>query len=514
MIGRNFLFIALLLLTSLSLNAQSNYRSDELIIKFSDLSGLTQNVVFLNQIQASPTAALADGLTFKFQIGGGFPKTIYEAGTGTYHTFFNIIDILEHTLGKAKVDGGSLNYEIEIPPLNDGGLLPSSSGLLSLSNCSNYPGVFPANVGGTANIKVGIIDTGVDTPAINANFGNIVTQVIDLTDSDAGGADTDSHGTRVTSIVADVLTHMGATNASIIMIKAFRNGTGLLFNTLRGLEALKNENVKVINMSFGFTPDPADLHSEDLFADFLHLLQQNDILAVVSSGNEGLNLNNNDYFPSTIAGTNNLISVGSSDCSGDLSSFSNYGDNIVHLLAPGENITTVYPSGEWGHSTGTSFSTPLVSGLAAIYASQQTGSYSLDKVKCKVVSSAYTDERLVNNTSSGGILDYDNSVCPGYYLLSQPEIPVSTNTIQGIELMPNPFVDQLQLQINSSSTGRTTFELFNTTGQRLLSQTIEVQKGFNQINIKTSSQWPAGVYFAKIMVEGQSQIVTQQLIKR
>src|SRR5258706_8220727 len=55
-----------------------------------------------------------------------------------------------------------------------------------------------------------------------------------------------------------------------------------------------------------------------------------------------------------------------------LSSFSNYGEDLVWVAAPGEGIITTYPFGTYAAGWGTSFSAPLVSGTAALLVSQAT----------------------------------------------------------------------------------------------------------------------------------------------
>jgi subtilisin family serine protease len=48
------------------------------------------------------------------------------------------------------------------------------------------------------------------------------------------------------------------------------------------------------------------------------------------------------------------------------SSFSNYGSQLVWVAAPGEGIITTYPWSSYAAGWGTSFSTPFVSGAAAL----------------------------------------------------------------------------------------------------------------------------------------------------
>jgi len=48
------------------------------------------------------------------------------------------------------------------------------------------------------------------------------------------------------------------------------------------------------------------------------------------------------------------------------SSFSNYGNTDVWIAAPGEYIISTFPGGTYASASGTSFSSPLVAGTAAL----------------------------------------------------------------------------------------------------------------------------------------------------
>ncbi len=85
-------------------------------------------------------------------------------------------------------------------------------------------------------------------------------------------------------------------------------------------------------------------------------------LVIAASGNDGLN---NDSYLQSPASLNNVLSVGSCSVTDRPSNFSNYGMN-VDVYAPGENILSTYPNNQYRALTGTSFSSPLTSGIAAL----------------------------------------------------------------------------------------------------------------------------------------------------
>ncbi|MBK6759915.1 MAG: S8 family serine peptidase [Ignavibacteria bacterium] len=85
-------------------------------------------------------------------------------------------------------------------------------------------------------------------------------------------------------------------------------------------------------------------------------------LVVAASGNDGLN---NETYLQSPASLDGVFAVGSCSVSDRVSNFSNYGRN-VDVYAPGENILSTYPNNQYRGLTGTSFSSPLTSGVAAL----------------------------------------------------------------------------------------------------------------------------------------------------
>ena len=68
-------------------------------------------------------------------------------------------------------------------------------------------------------------------------------------------------------------------------------------------------------------------------------------------------------YPAALKGVMGVASTSNSD---QRSTFSNYGNPIVWVAAPGEGIVTTYPFGTYAAGWGTSFSAPFVSGTASL----------------------------------------------------------------------------------------------------------------------------------------------------
>lgn len=126
----------------------------------------------------------------------------------------------------------------------------------------------------------------------------------------------------------------------------------------------------IINMSWG---KDFSLY-EELVRDALRYAADKNVLLVTGSGNDGRNIDiGQRRFPTDFYNDeefiSNFISVGASSHKMDstfVTSFSNYGKVNVDVFAPGENIYTTKSRNTYKTSRGTSYSSPIVSGIAAL----------------------------------------------------------------------------------------------------------------------------------------------------
>lgn len=112
----------------------------------------------------------------------------------------------------------------------------------------------------------------------------------------------------------------------------------------------------VINCSWGGTgADPSAF-------DVVNYAISKGAVVVAATGNDGNDMAVVPQYPALVPG---LLSVGSISDNRRISGFSNYGIGTT-TFAPGESVLTTYPGNGYNGQTGTSFSTPLVAGLAAL----------------------------------------------------------------------------------------------------------------------------------------------------
>ena len=170
------------------------------------------------------------------------------------------------------------------------------------------------------------------------------TSILDSTLAEFG------HGTMTAGIV-----HLVAPTARIMPLKAFRaDGSSKLSDLIRAIYYATDNGANVISMSFSLgQPSPG------LQAAVQYALGKNVIL-VASSGNDGLKTL---VYPASYGGVQGVGSTNNSDLR---STFSNYGSGVVMFAAPGEGVVTTYPGGSYAAGWGTSFSTPMVAGAAAL----------------------------------------------------------------------------------------------------------------------------------------------------
>lgn len=165
------------------------------------------------------------------------------------------------------------------------------------------------------------------------------------------------HGTEVVGVI-----HLVAPTAQIMPLKAFHaDGTGDLSDIIRAIYYAVQNHVNVINMSFDLTSSSTELTNAINYA------SSHNVICVASSGNDG---SQEVVYPAALKGVMGVASTNDFD---QRSSFSNYGNQVVWVAAPGENTVTTYPFGTYSVSSGTSFSSPLVAGTAALILNLKPG---------------------------------------------------------------------------------------------------------------------------------------------
>src|SRR6266581_8362 len=167
------------------------------------------------------------------------------------------------------------------------------------------------------------------------------------------------HGTMVMGVI-----HLVAPTAQLMALKTFKSdGTGLLSDILRAVYYAVRNYAQVINMSFDTQTSSRELKTA------LNYANKRNVICVASAGNKAQSAPPLTVYPAEWQ--NDVMGVASTSDQDTRSSFSNYGNAIVWVAAPGEAIVTTYPFGTYAAGWGTSFSAPFVSGGSALLLNMQ-----------------------------------------------------------------------------------------------------------------------------------------------
>ncbi len=162
------------------------------------------------------------------------------------------------------------------------------------------------------------------------------------------------HGTMVAGLIAAV-----APRSMVMPLRVFDdNGRADVFTITKAIYYATNNGANVINMSFGMNGTSRSVQ------DAITGAANASLTIVGSSGNANSEVK---QYP---AAYSQVISVAATDIQDRKANFSNYGSSI-DVSAPGVNIISAYPGGYYIMASGTSFSSPIAAGDAAVVRSKQ-----------------------------------------------------------------------------------------------------------------------------------------------
>ncbi len=255
------------------------------------------------------------------------------------------------------------------------------------------------NPGGSRDVVVAVIDTGVDYNhpdlAVNMWTNSLEAAGRAGVDDDGNGfvddiygvavegthsgnpIDLHGHGTHVAGIIAaqgnNNIGGVGvAYNVKIMAIRAAQySGVLSASDIAEGINYAVSKGADVINMSFGGYAR-SQIEEDALFVAF------GQAVLVAAAGNDGLPNEDFEIFgvvfhgkPMYPAAYNWVLGVMASDPEGRTANFSNWDvfpENTIEyeVCAPGVDILSTLPNGQYAAWDGTSMAAPIVSGMAAL----------------------------------------------------------------------------------------------------------------------------------------------------
>jgi subtilisin family serine protease len=290
---------------------------------------------------------------------------------------------------------------------------------------------------GSKDILVGVIDSGVDYthPDLAQNYWinegefGVDENGVDLStngiDDDGNGyiddykgwdfingdndpMDGNGHGTHCSGTIGAVGGNEAGVvgvnwNVSILGLKIFSDsGRTTTEAIVEGIEYSTLMNVDLTNNSWGGGRRSPTIEAA--------ISEANDkgILFIAAAGNNRSDNDRRAFFPANYE-FDNIISVASTDIEDKRSWFSNFGQTTVDVAAPGTNIFSTVPGGNYRNMSGTSMASPHVAGLAALIKSYYPEADLLN-IKNRILHSGDSIEELVTRTLTGKRVNAFNSL--------------------------------------------------------------------------------------------------------
>ena len=175
------------------------------------------------------------------------------------------------------------------------------------------------------------------------------------------------HGTAVASAVAATRNDVGIAGvapATTIMPIRVCYFSCPLSKIVAGIDYAIANGAGIINLSLG-TPT-----FDQPLADAVVAANAAGVVVVTAAGNSGADNDVAPMYPANLT-TPNVIAVAATDRFDDLWSSSNFGSTSVDLAAPGKDIRLATLNGGWTTRSGTSLSSPIVAGAAALVRAAQ-----------------------------------------------------------------------------------------------------------------------------------------------
>ena len=273
----------------------------------------------------------------------------------------------------------------------------------------NAPSYYNAYNSSQSDLIVAVIDSGIDIS--HSCFNNKVIAGYDLLHNDSTPEDECGHGTHVASTIADMTA--GFNKVKIMPLKTSGND-GVSYTTIvsAALNYAVDAGAKVINLSLGGYNDNKTQRKA------VENAISHNVTVVAAAGNDNVDISTCFFSPACIPG---VVAVAALDEGNKKASFSNYGNGVIDVAAPGVNINGAARGGGTVSYKGTSMASPHVAGALALIRSANPNYSSTDAINA-----------LKNSASNLGNSTYYGAGIPNLANLVSGEPPkgsVAVNTL-------------------------------------------------------------------------------------
>jgi len=294
---------------------------------------------------------------------------------------------------------------------------------------------------GSTEVVVAVIDTGVDYnhPDLRNNMwinsgevpengldddGNGYVDDVygyDFANNDGDPFDDNRHGTHCAGTIgAEANNGIGVAGVSqrvsVMPVKFLGGGgRGSTYGAVQSIHYAVDNGAVILSNSWGGGG------ASQALEDAISYANDRGVLFVAAAGNK---YSNNDIFPNFPSNYDipNVLAVAATDRSDEKARFSSYGKETVHLGAPGVEILSSTPEGQYGFLSGTSMATPHVAGAAALLKAYNP-EISGQEMKALLIDSVDRIDSMAATTISGGRLNVFRALqnaTPQWVMISSP----------------------------------------------------------------------------------------------
>ncbi len=369
-------------------------------------------------------------------------------------------------------------------------------------------------------IYIAVIDAGFASVNRFAGFDSLfinkqVLATRDFVDGDKNVYDNHYHGTSVLSVMAanEPQKLIGtAPGASYILLRSENANSEYMieeYNWACAAEYADSLGADIINSSVGYVTfdDKEQNYTYDEFdgnssvvSVAAKMAASKGMLVVTSAGNKG----NNDWRYIVLPGdADSILTVGAVDSAGIRADFSSVGPTADGRIKPdvmalGKDIIVYNNSGNLKHGYGTSFSTPVISGLAACL--WQANPHVSNTEIMHAIKQSATQFLNPDSLMGYGIPDFMHA----HHLLNEKN--KEGDDLQGdIQVMPNPFLYNFYIGLYADDCEAFNIEIITISGKMVYNDTMPLLRDeYNVILMNELNNLAGGVYILKANICGKS----------
>ena len=331
----------------------------------------------------------------------------------------------------------------------------------------------------------------------------------------------DVHGEEVLSTIAGNVPNSFVGSAPGAMYALYiteLNGSDQpleLDNLLCAAERADSVGADIVTISLGYDLFDAPFTGQDFSTEFdgkttlaakaANIATSKGMLFVATAGNDGIPVSGWGTHILTPGDADSALTIGATDVSGNAATLSGYGPNAAGQVKPdvctaGRPANYIDASGGYSSGDGTSFSTPQIAGWAACLwqAHPSATPYQLRQAIIRCASSY---------SSPGVQLGYGvpNFQCT-QQILDVVTTPPPFTPSNWIIVVPNPFINELNIAASPDTDEEVDFELIDMAGRTVSSFSRFLYKGYNKPFTTYIPEVPAGIYILKAISATQQQV--------